>query len=139
MIDYAKINLEYDKIHKRLDELEEKYQTTPIQRIAIDPINAAVGLPLHIRCFLLYRAFNNPNVKTEYLGDTTTFTYSIIYLDPYELPTVARKVFISFDEMVELWKLAHPDVAWVDRKPGWLDNSLFGPYLKKEGYLLDPS
>lgn len=137
MIDYTKINLEYDKIHKRLDELEDKFQVAPPQRRVIDPIETAAGLPLHIRCFLLYRAYNNPNLKKESFCNSTTLTYIVVCLDPYELPTVARRVSITFDEIEELWKVAHPESSWADRKSGWIANSLFEPYLKREGYILD--
>src|ERR1035437_1792508 len=135
MIDYNKVNLEYAKIHARLDELEEKSSTNLLQRKVIDPIDAAAGLPLQARCFLLYRAYLNSDLIKEFFMDSADFMYTIIYLDPYELPTVGRRIFITFDEMGELWKEACPVTPWADRKMGWLSSSLFEAYLKKEGYL----
>ena len=137
MIDYIKINQEYDKIHKRLDELEERYQVAPPQRKIIESIIVAEGLPLHIRCFLLYRVTQLPDLKWETLSDSVAKVNTIVYCDPYELPSVARRINFSYDEMSLLRKVADFD----PRGYGWSTYILdiTKKYLISEGYLTNDS
>jgi hypothetical protein len=136
MINYAKIDSEYDKIYKRLDELEERYGVTPPLLEPKKPSSIAEGLPLHIRCFLIYRASQTPSVKVDSVMDSNEFKYYVSYYDPYELPMIARRISIDFNEMAILWEAS-------DVKGGGLQRPDLGKlienYLKKEGHLTLPA
>lgn len=133
MLDYDKIDKEYDRIHRRLDQLEERYETTPPQRKIAQPINVADGMPLHIRCFLIYRTTRLPNLKIDCLNDANKMAVVVTYYDPYELPIVPRRIIIEWAELKTLWEAdkKQPRTGVANEELPRLVES----YLQSQGYL----